>query len=231
MNTIAEKIGSQFVLALGDNFYDNGIQTNCYDPRFSQTFADVFTEDNLQTKWCVCVLSCVVPLNHRPRYVLAGNHDHYGNVSAEIAYTGLSPRWTFPNYYYTEVFNFNTAAGPKTFQIVFIDTVLLAGLASHDDTFGALPGPADTEVALTQWQWINETLANSTADYLWVAGHYPVWSVCEHGPTQVCTVLLNCELLIMCRFLSISCSPPSSTTRSLGEYQGNYSLVISLTHS
>ena len=128
---------------------------------------------------------------HHYRYVLAGNHDHYGNVSAEIAYTGLSPRWTFPNYYYTEVFNFNTAAGPKTFQIVFIDTVLLAGLASHDDTFGALPGPADADVALTQWQWINETLGNSTADYLWVAGHYPVWSVCEHGPTDILVAILN----------------------------------------
>jgi len=27
------------------------------------------------------------------------------------------------------------------------------------------------------------TLAASTADYLFVAGHFPVWSVCEHGPT------------------------------------------------
>jgi hypothetical protein len=26
-------------------------------------------------------------------------------------------------------------------------------------------------------------LANSTADYLVVAGHYPIYSVCEHGPT------------------------------------------------
>jgi hypothetical protein len=26
-------------------------------------------------------------------------------------------------------------------------------------------------------------MAASTADYLIVAGHYPVWSVCENGPT------------------------------------------------
>ena len=75
--------------------------------------------------------------------------------------------------------------GPKTFQIVFIDTVLLAGIADHRNKFGELSGPADEAAAMSQWQWINATLGNSTADYLWVAGHYPVWSVCEHGPTQV----------------------------------------------
>jgi hypothetical protein len=26
-------------------------------------------------------------------------------------------------------------------------------------------------------------MAASTADYLWVGGHYPVWSICSHGPT------------------------------------------------
>jgi tartrate-resistant acid phosphatase type 5 len=37
MGERAAKIGSQFTLALGDNFYDTGV-TNVNDPRFKETF-------------------------------------------------------------------------------------------------------------------------------------------------------------------------------------------------
>lgn len=33
--------------------------------------------------------------------MIAGNHDHYGSVKAQIDYTQLSSKWTFPNFYYT----------------------------------------------------------------------------------------------------------------------------------
>lgn len=48
---------------------------------------NVFTAEALQSRW----------------YVLCGNHDHYGNASAEVAYTKLSQRWYMPDLYYTEV--------------------------------------------------------------------------------------------------------------------------------
>ena len=44
--------------------------------------------------------------------------------------------------------------------------------------------PASTEHAETQWAWLEETLRSSTAHYLIVGGHFPVWSIAEHGPTK-----------------------------------------------
>ena len=62
--------------------------TSVDDKRFKETFEDIFTAKSLMNRW----------------FVLAGNHDHYGNVSAEIAYTDRSSRWYFPHNYYTETF-------------------------------------------------------------------------------------------------------------------------------
>ena len=74
-----------------------------------------------------------------------------------------------------------------------IDTVTLAGVGHElDEATGEyrtphgdqLPGPADEEFANNQWSWIEDQLASANAsDYLIVAGHYPVYSICEHGPT------------------------------------------------
>ena len=53
MGIVGESIGSKFVLALGDNFYSSGISTDASDPRFQQTFEDVYTADSLMdTPWC-----------------------------------------------------------------------------------------------------------------------------------------------------------------------------------
>lgn len=45
-------------------------------------------------------------------------------------------------------------------------------------------GSATPKKAAEQWAWIENTLAKSTATYLLVAGHFPVWSIAEHGPTD-----------------------------------------------
>ena len=64
-----------------------------------------------------------------------------------------------------------------------IDTVELAGDSGDDLAGWQLPGPASRLRSEAQWAWIDATLAASTASYLIVAGHYPILSVCEHGPT------------------------------------------------
>lgn len=165
MGKKAAEIGSQFTVALGDNFYTYGVK-DVDDSRFQDTYENVFTADSLQSRW----------------YVVCGNHDHYGNASAEVAYTQRSKRWYMPDFYYTE-----TVKVPGTsmsVQFVFIDTVILSGLT--DIAVRGLPpsGPRSPTQASQQWAWINDTLAASTADWIIVSGHYPVWSVAEHGPTK-----------------------------------------------
>ncbi|CAF2368474.1 unnamed protein product [Rotaria sp. Silwood2] len=62
MGKLGVKLNTTFQLALGDNFYYYDVRAN--------TFEHVFSATSLQTSW----------------HVLAGNHDHRGNVSTEIEY-------------------------------------------------------------------------------------------------------------------------------------------------
>lgn len=104
------------------------------------------------------------------------------DVSPQIAYSNRSRTWHFPAHYYTFTEDVGTdpASGKhRVAQFVMIDTVLLSvgvdGILSSEEQ-----GRSEAH-----WAWLASTLAASTADYLVVAGHYPVWSVCSHGPTPL----------------------------------------------
>ena len=103
-------------------------------------------------------------------------------MTAQIAYSKHSSRWTYDDFWYTKS---HTANGITT-QVVMIDTVTIAGMAYKDDATGEIhsnePHPMQAQLG-KQLQWLEDTLKSSTADYLWVVGHYPVYSQCEHGPT------------------------------------------------
>lgn len=171
MASVSTALNAKFILGLGDNMYHSGIQGNENNFRFNVTFEDVYRQPSLQIPW----------------YLIAGNHDHAGNVTAQIAYSQHSPRWRFPDYYYSFHQTFNDEKGRRRqVHVVMLDTVLLAGNNDdNEDRFMPPPGPRDPQVAETQWQWLENELSESTADYLWVTGHFPVWSACDHGPTDV----------------------------------------------
>ncbi|XP_026158111.1 tartrate-resistant acid phosphatase type 5a isoform X2 [Mastacembelus armatus] len=184
MGKIAEQMGADFVLAVGDNFYYNGVES-VDSPRFKETFESVFTAKSLHIPW----------------YVIAGNHDHRGNVKAEIEYSTKSHRWKFPSYYYE--LNFNIPNTGKTLTIIMLDTIMLCG--NSDDFADEIPrGPLNELEANRQLVWLQERLALSKADFLLVAGHYPVWSVSKHGPTQCLLERLR-PLLIKYKATSYLC--------------------------
>mmetsp|Transcript_110551 Transcript_110551/g.165486 ORF Transcript_110551/g.165486 Transcript_110551/m.165486 type:complete len:334 (-) Transcript_110551:26-1027(-) len=162
----AEKYDSEFVLALGDNFYSHGITTDVTDARFNETFESVFNQDVFKDM---------------PFYVLAGNHDHYGNVTAQVAYSEVSSRWNFPSQFY----NFTHSFEGVDVDFVIVDTVVLAGLTHPELSDELPPGPEDVAAAEDAWSWIEDALKASVSPYLMVAGHYPTYSPCSHGPTPI----------------------------------------------
>jgi len=164
MGKMAEAYGPKFIFALGDNFYYDGVK-DVNDKRFNATYESVYTAESLQVPW----------------YFVAGNHDHNGNVTAQIQYSAVSKRWNFPSYYYYK--EFEIGASGKTAGFVMIDTVLLCG--NTDDFKDEQPqGPMYQAVADDQWAWIEKALSSSKADYLFAAGHFPIYSIAEHGPTK-----------------------------------------------
>ena len=73
---------------------------------------------------------------------------------------------------------FNIPGSTKKLAIVFIDTVLLAGLTHPTDRSRPPPGPVSRVMSENQWDWINQTLsqyADPGANVQWivVVGHYP----------------------------------------------------------
>lgn len=164
MGRVAEQMGADFVLALGDNFYYTGVDS-VDSPRFKDTFETVYTAKSLDIPW----------------YVLAGNHDHAGDVKAQIEYSRRSSRWHFPYYYYE--LNFRIPNTDSTLSVIMLDTVMLCG--NSDDFEDEKPrGPLHAVDANRQLTWLQSRMKQSKADFLLVAGHYPVWSVSEHGPTE-----------------------------------------------
>lgn len=195
MGVVAEEIKAHHVFCLGDNFYHSsksGCKTGsgiCNgdadgldgEKRFKTTFEDVYAAPALQ---------------NIPFYAIAGNHDHGGNVSAQIAYgsDGLhKTRWVYPDWYYNVTETLTIPGGKKTveFEVLLFDSVIGLGNSDvvledgtvHELNGDELPGPSDPPAAEKQWEWLEARMAASTADYLWVGAHYPVWSIASHGPT------------------------------------------------
>lgn len=170
MATVAQQLAPAAVLSAGDNFYDGGIVGAADSPaalhRFNTTWAAVYDAPALAVPW----------------YVVAGNHDWMGNVSAEVAASALHPRWHMDALYYT--FTLTVPSSQELVQLVMIDTEsLVGGDAGQVDS--APPGIAQPAIDEAQWTWLEGTLAGSTADWLVVVGHFPVYSAGENGPTPL----------------------------------------------
>jgi len=93
---------SQFVMAIGDNFYMRGVKS-VNDRKWKTVFENEYT----------------APIFHNPWYVIVGNHDYMGNVEAQLRYANISKRWYYPSRYYKVRQNLSQT---ESVDFVFLDT-------------------------------------------------------------------------------------------------------------
>jgi acid phosphatase len=160
MGLVAAADHSQFIVALGDNFYNDGV-TSVEARQWTTSFEEVYTAPSLQIPW----------------YVALGNHDYHTNVEAEVDYTLFSPRWKMPTRYYTVTRRIDAA---NTVQFFIIDStpfVAQSGVqaARHSD--------AAQQDTAAQTAWLEAELKKSTAQWKIVCAHHPIYSSGKHGDT------------------------------------------------
>jgi tartrate-resistant acid phosphatase type 5 len=146
--------GCDFVLMLGDNIYDAGVESTT-DSQWQTKFEQPYMDVNL------------------PFYVALGNHDYGGKLIIDVAgignefdkgkvevdYTQVSTKWNMPATHYTFTW------GHVGFVVLDTNSILWG-----DNTYG------------DQAQWLPGALAE-VANKRWVftAGHHPYRSNGQHG--------------------------------------------------
>lgn len=83
MRRYAKSIPIDFVVLLGDNFYEDGVESTS-DWKFDRFFEHMYDRYVLDMKF----------------YAILGNHDYKGNIRAQIKYSEKSSRWRMPDRYY-----------------------------------------------------------------------------------------------------------------------------------
>lgn len=154
MEQTAEILDAKFIVALGDNFYPDGV-ASIDDPNWMLSYENIYKGYHLNIPW----------------YVVLGNHDYRGNPQAQVDYTHKSRRWEMPERFYALDFEDEDFGAKVSF--LFIDSSPLIQDYYGETKYGQVIGQ-DT---IAQINWIeNKLREKSTSDWLLVAGHHPLYS-------------------------------------------------------
>lgn len=154
MGRTAQAVNSQFVVSVGDNFYENGVES-VSDPQWQSSFEDVYTASSLQTPW----------------HVILGNHDYRGNVQAQLDYSRQSQRWRMPARYYSDVV---TLPGGAKAAFYYLDT------SPFIQKYYGSRVRVEGQNSQAQLDWLEAKLAASKAEWNIVIGHHPIYTA--HPP-------------------------------------------------
>lgn len=153
MGKVAEAVGPDAILALGDIHHYLGIES-VNDPLWTTNYELMYSHPELQVEWCP----------------ILGNHEYRGNTQAVMDYSATSRRWNMPSRYYTRIFD-NDGTRVK---VVFIDTAPIIDKYHADTAEYPDAGRQDVDAQL---QWLDRELSrDDKADWTIVAGHHPVYA-------------------------------------------------------
>lgn len=162
---------SRFVLAVGDNFYDDGVDSVA-DPQWQSSFENVYTDPALQIPWQVAL----------------GNHDYRGNPQAQIDYTATSKRWRMPSRYFKVA---GADMGMPAMDMFVIDTSPLVH-KYRDNVQSMIARNVMAQDVQMQLAWLDKALGESGAAWKIVAGHHTVRSGGSgHGDTPELVAMLK----------------------------------------
>ncbi len=161
MHAVRLRTRTHFLVLGGDTFYPSGVES-VHDQGWETHFRSAFAHLAL------------------PVYACLGNHDHGGNVAAQVEYSKLDSRWHMPSTYYS----FRHALGSEGLVEFFVlDTQSLR--VGWDSWFHR-----------EQIKWLERALACSHASWKVVVGHHPLAS---GGPKRLSTTLRRILLPLFAR--------------------------------
>ena len=152
MGLEAAKNHTSFVLSMGDNFYPDGVISTT-DPQWNKSFEDIYANYSLNIPW----------------FTAFGNHDYRGSIQAQLDYSKISRRWRTTERYYS--FEKTIPNSSEKALFVFIDSNPFdetLSRKSHSDL--------TSQNKEAQLEWLEKTLATSTASWKIVIGHHPLYT-------------------------------------------------------
>lgn len=171
MAKAAERLDSRHVISVGDNFYENGVQSTS-DPQWHSSFEEIYSAKSLQIPW----------------YVALGNHDYRGVPQAQIDYAKTSDRWHMPSRYYKLE---GSDIGAPHLDLFVIDTSPLVH-QYRDDVHSVIAANVLNQDVPAQLRWLDQQLSQSTTPWKLVIGHHTVHSGGSgHGDTPEMTTLIE----------------------------------------
>lgn len=152
MGEMAEDVGPEAILAIGDVHHFNGV-ASVNDPLWRTNFEDIYSHPELMIDW----------------FPVLGNHEYRGNTQAVMDYGKVSRRWMSGERYYTRTF----VKKGVSVRVVFLDTTPLIGRYQKETEKYPDACKQDAE---GQLKWLETTLSEATEDWVIVVGHHPIYA-------------------------------------------------------